>query len=380
MGSRIDSSRPKVLAVEDDADILSFLKDCVHSQDMTFRGVATGREGVQAAQEWKPDLVLLDISLPDTTGLEVLKKIRAEQKDRVLPVIFLTSEKGIRIKAQALGLGADDYLTKPISPVELAARIKVQYRTKRLQEELQEKNRQLKNLEDLRQSLTQFIVHDQRNHLMSLGMGLEMCMTGLKDGSLDDKKLKYCLSNANRTVTRLRSMVDNLLDLSKLEEEKFPVKLKPCAPGELLEGCRSQVQEYAALEKVRLCVETPKESSAVLADKDLVLRVLWNLTGNAFKFAGTEKKQVTLSAHLDRGKNEFIFSIEDNGMGIPEDLLEKIFDKFFRARREENCDVSGTGLGLAFCKSSIEAQNGRIWAESEMGKGSRFCFTLQVAP
>jgi signal transduction histidine kinase len=213
--------------------------------------------------------------------------------------------------------------------------------------------------------LMQFIVHDLRSPISSSITGLltlQQTSTALED---DEKEMVQLSLISNQ---RALGLVNSMLDVAKLEAGKMPIHLAKIAVDPLVSNCFEQVSLWAKSSEVRL-VNDVQVFQAYL-DPDLTSRVLVNLISNALKFSppGTEVKLSVIAA----GHGTIRFSVQDSGPGIPPDYLETVFNPFGQVKGTRG----GTGLGLTFCRLAVHAQGGKIWVESQLGKGTTMQFTL----
>jgi NtrC-family two-component system sensor histidine kinase KinB len=227
-------------------------------------------------------------------------------------------------------------------------------------------------LEQIREDLTHMVVHDLRNPLGSIMGSLQLIHTAFveHDQTLPVNKL---LSVAMRSGQKLYMLIDSLLDLGRLEAGETELSKAPVDVDALVQEAVEQIQPFALGKKQDLSTQVVPELPQVSADYDLILRVLTNLLDNAVKFTGRSGR-ITLSA--EQVEDEVVFTVADTGIGISPEYRQRIFERF--TRLENANGVKGTGLGLAFCKLAVEAHRGRIWVESEVGKGSQFRFALPL--
>ncbi len=235
-----------------------------------------------------------------------------------------------------------------------------------------EMTEQLRAHEHLRDALIEFLVHDLRSPLTNIISGLETLLVTTEDHlTPDDRELiELALIGAHRLLT----MVNSILDLRKLEEGKFPLYLKEFEPREAVGEAVRQVQLWARQNNVTLQVQVaPEVPEKMVADRWVLIRILVNLLSNALKYTpagGT----ITITVTMD---GEWVhFAVADQGPGIPKEYLETIFDRFVQVEARKAGAAVGTGLGLTFCKLAVEAHSGRIWIESEVGKGTTVHFVL----
>jgi NtrC-family two-component system sensor histidine kinase KinB len=227
-------------------------------------------------------------------------------------------------------------------------------------------------LERVREDLTHMIVHDLRNPLGSIMSSLQLIHTALieRDETLPTAKL---LQIAMRSGQKLYLLIDSLLDLGRLEAGETELSRTFVSPDLLVREAVEQIQPLALGKKQTIEARVAPGLPEVSVDRDLILRVLTNLLDNSVKF--TEKGgHITIG--VERIGGEMLFAVSDTGIGVPPEFRQRAFDRF--SRLENTNGVKGTGIGLAFCKLAVEAHGGRIWVESEVGKGSDFKFTLPL--
>ncbi len=235
-----------------------------------------------------------------------------------------------------------------------------------------EVTRKLQDQEHLRDALIEFLVHDLRSPLTNIISGLETLLVSTEDNlnAEDREMIELALIGAHRLLT----MVNSILDLRKLEEGKFPLYLKEFDPREAVGEAIRQVQLWARQNNVTLQVDfAPEVPNKMIADRWVLIRILVNLLSNALKYTpagGT----ITVKVEMDDGWVHF--SVKDQGPGIPKEYLERIFDRFVQVEARKAGAAVGTGLGLTFCKLAVEAHGGRIWLESDVGKGTTVHFVI----
>jgi two-component sensor histidine kinase len=199
-----------------------------------------------------------------------------------------------------------------------------------------------------------------------------------KAGEINETQANF-LSIAEKNIIRLTNIVNNLLDLSRIESGKIGIKFEELDLRGPIDFIVSSLKPQADGKSIHLRTEVPKELPPVYGDREKIERILMNLIGNALKFT-PEGGEVAVSAKLvDGSTNDVAVSVRDSGIGIPADQLERIFEKFSQAKGSLHRSVSGTGLGLAITKGLVEAHQGMICVESEVGKGSTFTFILPVS-
>jgi signal transduction histidine kinase len=326
-----------------------------------------GIEALERIEESEPDIVLLDVMMPRMDGYEVCQKLKSDEATRFIPIVMVTALKDLDDKIKSIEAGADDFLTKPIVKIELLTRIRSLIRVKRLHDDLDRSYRELQELQDTKENLTQMIIHDLKNPLTGIKANLEIVgMDELTD-------TRECLDAAQRSADLLHSMIQDLLDISRMEEGKLSLNHEQVNFPELGQDVVNEVDSPAQAEGKEVKLDVEDGLPSIAADRDLVYRVVSNLMLNAVKHTG---RGGTITLRFRKIGEDLKIDVADNGHGIPEDYLERIFEKFGQVDRRRR---SGTGLGLTFCKMAVEAHGGRIWVESKEGEGSTFSFILPLA-
>jgi signal transduction histidine kinase len=356
-----------VLIVDDDSYVCATMEALLKNEGHKLIFATDGMEGQNKAREERPDVILLDVMMPELDGYEVCRRLKADPVTAPIPVLLVTALTERKERLKGIEAGANDYLTKPIDAQDLRLRVRNAIYTRKLYDQLQQSFEQLKDLEHLRDNLTHMIVHDMRSSLGSV-LGFTQMLKNAAHAKLNEKENSY-LSKVERNTNLLMDMVVSLLDISRLEAGQMPLRLNPCNIYEL---ARAAIQPFEALVGSRkLTVHCPDQALTVVCDIDLMRRVIANLAGNAIKYT-EDNGLIDLKFCAENGRIKVM--VTDNGPGIPKELHAKIFEKFGQARAEQRS--LGAGLGLTFCKLAVEAHQGEIGLESDAGIGSTFWFAL----
>jgi two-component system, sensor histidine kinase and response regulator len=358
---------PSVLIVDDTVESLRLLADLLDQQGYEVRPVTNGRQALQAVEQDPPDLILLDINMPEMDGYEVCRRLRLNERCRDLPVIFLTALAGTVDKVRAFNMGGVDYITKPFQLDEVLARVKTHIALKSARAALAQSYGRLRALETLRDDLVQMIVHDMASPLLAVRINLNNVKR--RATALDELSRKS-LREAASSAEELQRMINDLLDVSRLEEGKMPVK---SAAWDLARMTRDVTTAFGTADHARqIGIESP-EAVNLTCDGALTRRVLENLLSNAIKHTPPGGPvRITITASDGRVR----FEVQDEGPGVPFADRKKIFEKFGTVESRRNERYHSTGLGLAFCKLAIEGQGGTIGVDPRAPEGSTFWFEL----
>lgn len=344
---------PSILVVDDQPGNVMLLVRMLAERGYLPRPVLSGRQALVEARADPPDLILLDISMPEMNGYQVCEQLKADAALKDIPVIFVSALNETMDKVRAFRVGGVDYVTKPFQFEEVYARVKTHL--------------QLRRLEKLHADLTLMVIHDLRNPLTVICGHLEMLEF---DPTLNvGGEAMALVSGARRSAEDLINLVGSLLDFGKMGAGEMKLRHEACDVNVLIRRVLANLQPLPGRRTVT--VDAPESTAVVMADLCLIRRVLQNLLGNALKFApagGVIRIGVAANAC------EVRFTVTDDGPGIAPAHQQRIFEKFGQLEGPQS--HLGTGLGLAFCKMAVEAHGGRIGVDSDPGKGSTFWVTL----
>jgi signal transduction histidine kinase len=377
------ADEPLILIADDVAANVELLADQL--QILGFRTVSAsdGPSALAACFEHRPDLCLLDVSMPAgdlgvpdrQTGFEVCRRIKRDSRTSRIPVIFVTALNDTADRVKAIEAGGDDFLTKPHNRLVLGARVRSLLKLKGATDALEDSLRKLRELEKVRDDLMKMIVHDLKSPLTSVLATLEMAIDGDFDPVTD--RQKAALSDAQDKAQELLALIDDLLQIARIEEGAMHLDPQPIAPDDFFTELLHDWQVRLEAAGARASMEIAADAPTFVADRTLLRRVVGNLLQNAIVHA-SDRVSVRLSARRD--PEGVLITVADDGPGIPPEYHEVIFRKFETVKLQTAPRVRGSGLGLAFCKLAIDAHGGRIWVQSAAGRGSQFHILLPLAP
>ena len=371
----MDATQPTILVVDDTEDNLDLLEFALKRKPVRMLRANSGKECLLLAAQHQPDVILLDIQMPEMDGFETLKHLRASKRTAGIPVIFLTAQrKDASSIEQGLALGADEYLTKPIDIDELLVRTRSLVRLKKMEAEL----------ERTKADFMAMLIHDLRSPIGGISSILELLEEPVLKGVQIQEVHKELLTSAEDATRRLLHLINDMLDLSKFEAGKMNLIREQIHIGNIAERIMKQINPQFKQKGVHIELLLEDSIPLISADAQKITQVYSNILSNALKFTppdGTVQISVGAMKTADGTTDSCEFlqtSITNNGPGILPHELPTLFERYKQGMSSEVVQAKGTGLGLAICKLIVEAHGGKITAESEPGKITTFRFSLPV--
>ncbi len=375
--------REVILVADDIPANVELLLDQLNSLGYDTITAVDGPSAVTAAFEQHPDLCILDVSMPAgdlgvddrSTGFEVCRRIKRDPRTARIPVIFVTALNDTSDRVRGIEAGGDDFLTKPHNRLVLGARVRSLLKLKAATDALEDSLRKLRELERVRDDLMKMIVHDLKTPLTSVLATLEM----LSDGDFGEitTPQKVAIGDVESKSEDLLALIDDILEVARIEETNITLTLAPMAPGALLAELVHEWGHRFQQEQTTVSVSVADDAPVFTGDKGLIKRVFSNLIQNAVTHSSSP---VHLELAARRAGHGVLFTVTDNGPGIPPEYHEVIFRKFGQVEMPRTPRTRSSGLGLTFCKLVVERHRGRIWVNSAEGKGSSFYIELPVDP
>ncbi len=378
------NSKPEVILVADDIPAnVELLLDQLNSLGYETITAVDGPSAVTAAFEQHPDLCILDVSMPAgdlgvddrSTGFEVCRRIKRDPRTARIPVIFVTALNDTNDRVRGIEAGGDDFLTKPHNRLVLGARVRSLLKLKAATDALENSLRKLRELEKVRDDLMKMIVHDLKTPLTSVLATLEMLAEG--DFGEVSNPQKVAIGDAETKSEDLLALIDDILEVARIEEADITLSLAPIAPGALLAELVYEWGHRFTQEGTTTSVSVADDAPVFSGDKGLIKRVFSNLIQNAVTHSS---RAVHLELSARRSGQGVLFTVSDNGPGIPPEYHDLIFRKFGQVEMPRSPRTRSSGLGLTFCKLVVERHGGRIWLKSAEGQGSSFYIELPCDP
>lgn len=362
-------TRDLILVVDDQPVNLKVIAS-VLGKEYALSIANSGHNAIKILENNTPDLILLDVMMPEMDGFEVCQLIKANERTKHIPVIFLTAKTDIDDVVKGFQCGAVDYIAKPFSSTEVKARVQNHLNLKHALDDLKIANDRLNELNATKDKFFSIIAHDLRTPFTSIVALSEMLVLFIKEKNYEG--IEEYAALIEQSSNHAMDLLSNLLAWARSQTGRIefkPEKLNLC--GLLNET--AQMFDQIAMPKNITIVRDYTENIEVFADKQMIGTVLRNLISNAIKFT-RPGGEISLLAKPE--PDQMMVTVSDTGIGISEERLKKLFRIEYNESTYGTANEKGTGLGLILCKEFIEKHDGRIWAESEAGKGSEFCFSL----
>ena len=368
------AGKGKILIADDERDLVEMLAYNLRKKEYQILTAYNGFEAWEKIESEKPDLLILDLMMPDLDGWELCRMIRRNDREEIrgIGILMLTARAMPEDRVYGLEVGADDYLTKPFSLNELILRVEKLIERKKVIRRLKEETESLHSSIEKRETDLKKVVHDLKNPLLSMGASAKRMVRR----SQNEEELEI-LKNIYDSSTRLTRWIDDTLfsdsSLQKIKEGMREVEIKS-----MVQQVIDLLKESSTDKNIEIHFAASPSIPPVYCHEQSLFRAIQNLLGNALKYTPCGGKiDVMLMSYIEWKDGGVIeISIKDTGIGILEDDVERIFEPFYRGRN--SLLETGAGLGLSFVKEVVDLLGGRVLVHSEAQKGSTFSILLPV--
>ncbi len=373
MNMEINPSEYKILIVDDVMSNVLLLKVLLTNEKFAIATASNGRQALEQVEKENPDLVLLDVMMPDMSGFEVAQHLKSNPNTADIPIIFLTALNSTADIVKGFQVGANDFISKPFNKEELIIRVTHQISLVAAKRLILSKTEELQRTIAGRDKLYSVIAHDLRSPMGSIKMVLNMLILNLPSEKIGAEMYEL-LTMANQTTEDVFSLLDNLLKWTKSQIGKLNVVYQDVDLVEVTDGVIEIFSMVASLKKIKIREMKP-EKMMVNADIDMLKTVVRNLLSNAIKFS---KENSEVLVKMEEVDGMAVVSVQDHVCGISEEGQKKLLhtDTHFSTFGTNN--EEGSGLGLLLCKDFVVKNGGKLWFTSKEGEGSIFSFSIPV--
>lgn len=370
----ISHSEYTVLVVDDVVSNVLLLKVLLTNEKFKVITAGNGKEALSQAVNARPDLILLDVMMPEMNGFEVAERLKADPETQHIPIIFLTALNTTADIVKGFKVGANDFISKPFNKEELVIRVTHQISLVAAKRIIMEQTEELRKIIMGRDKLYSVIAHDLRSPMGSIKMVLNMLILSLPSEQIG-KEMFDMLSMANQSTEDVFSLLDNLLKWTKSQIGKLNVVYQDF---DIVGNIASVIEIFnlvAGMKNIK--VNFPVHGKIeVHADMDMMMKtILRNLLSNAIKFSYNDS-EILVNAGIEGDK--VIVSVKDTGKGMGEEDQKKLLNTETHFSKYGTNNEEGSGLGLLLCQDFAVKNGGHLWFESEEGKGSTFFFSVAL--
>lgn len=327
-----------------------------------------GMKALELAEAERPDLILLDLMMPEMDGFETCRRLKENEGTRPIPVIFFTAADESEKVVQAFELGAVDYVTKPFRPAELLARVKIHL-------ELKQARDKLTRVSEEKSRFISMAAHDLNSPLCGVLMNLDLLEAIFEIDALPPAARK-AIADMQRLSHRMVRLIRSLLNVAAIEQGRWQYEPKELDLGKLLDESVEGLRLSAQRKKIQLLVDCRARPALVKGDSDALLQIMDNLISNALKFSPTGS---TVQLTVERQDGRVRLMVWDEGPGLSRADRERLFGRFSRLSAKPTAGENSTGLGLSIVKHLVEGMGGKVWCSGEDVKGAQFVVEFEAA-
>lgn len=383
---KINPAEYKILVVDDVQSNVLLLKALLGRERFGIVYAMSGMEALEKVKSEHPDLILLDVMMPDMDGFEVAGHLKVEPEYAEIPIIFLTALNDSASVVRGFQLGANDFISKPFRREELLIRVEHQLSLVDARRIILRQTEELRKTIAGRDKLYSVIAHDLRSPMASIKMLCNTIMMSIDQQTVPADVFEM-LEMTNRTAEEVFSLLDNLLKWTKSQLGKLSNVPQTIDMVGLIDGVIEVFKPIAGSKSISLKLDSAVESVHVTVDIEMIKSVVRNLISNAIKFSHKDTtvvirvkvQDVEDENKTEEGNNkEVLVTVSDSGCGIKKEDQEKLLNEATHFTTFGTDSEEGSGLGLLLCKDFVSKNHGRLWFTSEEGVGSNFNFTIPL--
>lgn len=357
-----------ILIVDDVPKNIQLLGKTLDDKGYQVAAVTKGDQVVRTAKKHTPDLILLDIMMPEKSGFEVCKELKADDELSEIPVIFLTARSEEEDIIKGLNLGGADYVTKPFNSGELLARIDTHLTLKKARDRILQQQEELQRLSETKDKLYSIIAHDLKGALFGITGIAEILRSDLEQLEVEEEIMDN-IALIYQSAHSANQILENLLMWIRMQTDLLDLDYTEFRTSDCINECIKLYKVQARDKGLQFEFNNNVEDAVLFADRQMISTVFRNLISNAIKFSDTGNR-IFIDVHAGNDVREI--TVRDQGIGMPEEIQENIFNPGNRPERDGTKNEKGTGLGLLLCKEFVKMHDGDISVKSESGKGSEF--------
>ena len=370
--SQINRSDYKILIVDDVVSNVLLLKILLSNEKFQVCTANNGLQCIEMTKKEHPDLILLDVMMPDMNGFDTAVVLKKDETTKDIPIIFLTALNTPQDLVHGFQVGASDFLTKPFNKEELVMRVTQQISLVAAKRIIEKQNAELRATLNNRDKMYSVIAHDLRSPMASIRMVLNLVVASTSKETVGEE-LYNLLDQANRESEEVHDLLDNLLKWTKSQTGRLNVVKQELDLHDIIPGVVEIFEAIAQTKNIKLDLQPSQEELKVEADNDMLKTVVRNFLSNAIKFSPADSSiEIIMGREGDFAK----VSVRDHGVGIARDRIGSIFHKgetTYGTGGEE-----GSGLGLQLCQDFARKNGGDCVVESTEGQGSTFSVLIPL--
>jgi two-component system, sensor histidine kinase and response regulator len=378
-----------VLIVDDTVQNLRLVAEILETEGYEIALATNGKQALEELDKQAFELVLLDVVMPELDGFAVCKVMKSTPALADIPVMFLTIHNELERVLKGFEIGAVDYITKPVHKAELLARVATHVELFKTKKRLEHQNKILMELHTERREFLNVMTHSLKTPLTGIRLSAEIIgQTVTREPVMKERVMEYS-HQIELLVDRTTETIHHCLYADAIDEgiiSSDPQRL------DLVRCCREAIEQYdfmANAKRISIGLDVLDSEVAILADKNATREVLENLISNALKYSPTDTKVVvtvgrktladaSATDELPQSRTAVV-TVRDQGPGISEDDIKKMFGKYVRLTAKPTGGEHSTGLGLSIVKRLVDTMNGHVWCKSELGNGAAFIVEIPLA-